>query len=189
MTVAALYVDARGPYPSLPRVDAWHLPRDARTYSGPHPVVAHPPCATWGRWRWRATGGDEEHSCGPRAVAQVRAHGGVLEHPAASNLWTECGLPVPGALPDAWGGWTLEVDQCDWGHPARKRTWLYLVRVGVLPPTPAPGEPVAVVCPTAGYRGRRGDPGWRPHVPKSRRHLTPPAFAAWLVALAEGVRP
>jgi hypothetical protein len=51
VTVAALYVDPRGPYASMPGVDPWDVERDARTYAGPYPVVAHPPCGSWGRFR------------------------------------------------------------------------------------------------------------------------------------------
>lgn len=125
--IAALYIDPRGPYPSLSGVDCWDESRDARLYEGPHPVVAHPPCGPWGRFRhlYRGT----EHDCAPRAVAQVREWGGVLEHPAGSKLWEWEGLPLPGDATDAWGGRTYVVDQCDWGHVARKRTWLYVVRV------------------------------------------------------------
>jgi len=46
-TVAALYVQTDGVYYGLPGVDPWDEERDARTYVGPHPVVAHPPCQLW----------------------------------------------------------------------------------------------------------------------------------------------
>jgi hypothetical protein len=42
--IAALFVATNGPYFGLPDVDPWDVTRDARTYPGPHPVVAHPPC-------------------------------------------------------------------------------------------------------------------------------------------------
>lgn len=47
--IAALYVIENGPYYGLPNVDPWPESRDARTYAGPHPVVAHPPCSRWCR--------------------------------------------------------------------------------------------------------------------------------------------
>ena len=47
--IAALHVEYRGVYAGLPDVDLWDRDRDARTYAGPWPVVAHPPCARWGR--------------------------------------------------------------------------------------------------------------------------------------------
>ena len=50
--VAALYVQRGGIYDGVPGVEAWAGPpdRDARLYAGPWPVVAHPPCARWGRY-------------------------------------------------------------------------------------------------------------------------------------------
>lgn len=41
--LAALYVETDGVYFGLPTVDPWDEKRDARRYSGPLPVVAHPP--------------------------------------------------------------------------------------------------------------------------------------------------
>lgn len=190
--VAALYVDVeKGPYAKLPGVDVWGEERDARGYNEDHPVVAHPPCATWGKWKWRATGGAREHSCGVYAVRQVRARGGVLEHPSGSGLWAPTseggmGLPRPGEPPDQYDGWTLEVDQVRWGHLAQKRTWLYIVGLDPrdIGPLPPPRTPSKIIAPA---RGRAEEAVGR-HLPKSQRHLTPPAFAKWLVELARRTR-
>jgi len=125
ITVAALYIDPLGPYPKLPGVDCWDESRDARKYNGPHPVVAHPPCGPYSRLRWFCK--HQPADCAPRAVEQVQRWGGVLEHPASSTLWQRCRLPLPGGLPDEFGGWSVELDQVSYGHRARKRTWLYVV--------------------------------------------------------------
>lgn len=45
--LAALYVQTGGIYYGLPNVEPWDEKADARLYDGPHPVVAHPPCARW----------------------------------------------------------------------------------------------------------------------------------------------
>jgi len=186
MTVAALYVDPRGPYPAMPDVECWDSVRDARTYSGPWPVVAHPPCGSWGRFRNLASGNDAD--CAPRAVEQVRAFGGVVEHPAHSRLWPYADLPRPGELPDAYGGYTLEVDQCAWGHVARKATWLYVVRVARATAAAGirmGGAPTHVVEHTRHAGARRSGLKLCSH---QLRRRTPPAFAAWLVDLARSVR-
>lgn len=193
VTVAALYVDRkRGPYATLPGVEAWGIAEDATTYTGPHPVVAHPPCGHWGRYAHRCH--DDGHT-GPIAVAQVRRWGGVLEHPRHSKLWKHCGLPRPGdLLPDAWGGYTIEVFQRDFEHRADKPTWLYVVGCPVLelPTMPPPAPPREAHQPkrrqlTADPDMRRRFHGTRGVVElmsKTQRHLTTPAFAAWLVELA-----
>jgi hypothetical protein len=182
--IAALYVDAEnGPYAHMPGVDCvdcWDVERNAKVYPGPGPVVAHPPCGPWGALAWRCSKQDPE--CGPIAVTQLRAFGGVLEHPANSALWDFCRLPKPGEFPRD-GLWTLEVDQCRWGHRARKRTWLLFSRiepcaVGELPPWQ---EPTHVVDSSSLQKRTGADVK---HLPKGERHLTPPAFAEWLVALA-----
>lgn len=129
--VVALYVEPRGPYPQLCR-EWYDADRDARTYAGPWPVVAHPPCETWGRLRHFST--KDTHDLALHAVAQVRRYGGVLEHPAESTLWKECGLPEPeGMFADFFGGRSYEIMQGDFGHAAPKRTWLYAVRLGPCP--------------------------------------------------------
>ena len=187
--VVALYVDPRGPYPSRV-VEGFDEARDARTYAGPLPVVAHPPCGPWGRLRHLSKHDSPELAI--RAVAQVRACGGVLEHPRYSLLWEACGMPKPGELPDAWGGRTIEIAQCDWGHVARKQSWLYIVGGEKLPETPAHREPTHWI---SGGRGREGVKRGTTPVPvgikvcsAQQRRRTPPAFADWLLELAASAR-
>lgn len=146
--IAALYVLRNGPYYDLDGVDPWGLPDcDAREYRGPYPVVAHPPCARWGRY-WsggpmlartdKAKKLGDDGGCFEHALWCVRRFGGVLEHPEASHAWKHYGLIVP---PRSGGwvaagdgvGWTCCVEQGHYGHPARKATWLYAAQV-ILPP-------------------------------------------------------
>ena len=178
MKVAALYVDSeRGPYAAAPSVDPWDLSRDATRYNGTLPVIAHPPCGHWGNYAHRC---HDDGSTGPIAVEQVRKCGGVLEHPRGSKLWKHCGLPRPGEFADAWGGYTIEIRQCDWGHVAEKRTWLYIVGTTDLPPMPERAEPTGLTIRKPS--GRLSSPLER--MAKNRRHLTPPTLAEWLIELA-----
>lgn len=162
--VAALYIDPKGPYPDL-AVECYDADRDARRYEGPHRVIAHPPCAQWGRLRYMAKRGDGQKVLGPIAVDQVREYGGVLEHPAESSLWLYCGLPLPGSLfADEFGGRSYVIQQGDFGHVAPKLTWLYAV--GLSP------------CPLHMPRGKQ--PGRVELQGKRQRLLTPPPLAELL---------
>lgn len=188
-TVAALYIDPGGPYPSMPGVDAWDAKRDARLYDGPHPVVAHPPCGPWGRLRHLYSGG--EWACAALALAQVRRWGGVLEHPAGSMLWAEPSVYRLGfRVPDVFGGYTVEVDQVAWGHPARKRTWLYVVGVDrklVMRGLRRGGTPTHW-CSGSRTAKRGAVPEGIKVCSVRQRRRTPQAFAEWLVSLARASR-
>jgi hypothetical protein len=146
-TVAALYVATNGCYYGLPDVDPWDKARDARLYEGPHPVVAHPPCERWGKmWnggsvytsRGLTLKKGDDGGCFASALAAVRAWGGVLEHPCASQAWDHFGINNPPRTggwisADFCGGWTCCVDQGHYGHRANKATWLYAVGCPDLP--------------------------------------------------------
>lgn len=195
ITVAALYVDERGPYMKMEGVDPWPESRDARNYAGPWPVVAHPPCGPWGSLSHLShqvnspKGGPHgyDKALAPIALEQVRRWGGVLEHPAGSKLWVHCGLPMPGQLPDAFGGITIAVEQVDFGHVARKKTWLYLVGVRDIGPRPPKREPTHWVSGGRSH-ARKGAGGFVPPGIKvcsaQQRRRTPPLFAEYLVRLA-----
>jgi hypothetical protein len=148
MKVAALFVQKGGIYYGLPDVDPWDQERDARLYPGPHPVVAHPPCATWGTFArtgktLRPLGDDD--GCFAAALEALRKWGGVLEHPWQSSAWKRFGL-IPPRMYEGWsfagdGGWTCGVDQGRYGHRTKKPTWLYAFGCD-LPPmrwAPQPG--------------------------------------------------
>lgn len=175
--IAALYVSPHGPYMDMPDVDPWTVERNATQYAGPWPVVAHPPCGAWGRYyQWS----HDDGSTGPIAVAQVRRWGGVLEHPRDSKLWNACTLAYPGGFPDAFGGYSIVVNQHDWGHPACKTTWLYIVGC---PRQKLPPMPPRLATPVHPLDARRRA-GVLERMSKRQRQLTPPAFARWLVAVA-----
>lgn len=142
--IAALYVKTNGSYFGLTNVQTWDENKDARLYSGPYPVVAHPPCQRWGKMWFgqpltvKLTGkrkkkGDDG-GCFRSALNAVRFYGGVLEHPEGSHAWTHFGLNKPPrkggwVVADSEGGWTCCIEQGRYGHYARKPTWLYACHV------------------------------------------------------------
>ena len=139
-TVAALFVDPEGPYAGIECVEVWDEARDARTYSGPHPVVAHPPCARWSVLAAinvsRGYPIGQDNGTFAAALSHVRKFGGLLEHPARSFAWRAFGLskpPTTGGWVNAdWiGGWTCQVEQGNYGHSAPKATWLYACKVSL----------------------------------------------------------
>lgn len=198
--VAALFVQSDGPYAGLRGVDCWDEARDARYYPGPYRVVAHPPCARWGRYwsggpsaRVRRIKGDDE-GCFAAALVAVRRWGGVLEHPAASGAWKAFGLIAPpragGWIVADWhGGWTCCIDQGHYGHRAQKATWLYAV-----------GVPLPILTWGKSPRGGRLDEGFHSKAERRRairrgkcerlsareRSETPIPFRNVLLSIARG---
>ena len=166
-------------------LDCWDRRRDARRFAGAGPVIAHPPCRTWGNFRFQAYRAPaDEHATGPFAIEQVRRCGGVLEHPVGSTLFAECGCGTADS-PDQWGGWTMDVDQFHWGHKAAKPTRLYIVgcRPADVPAMPhRAGEPTH--CISQGHGIRMGHPKFKSRITQAEREATPPKFAEWLVELA-----
>ena len=176
--VAVLFARADSVYKTMPGVDVYDIDRDARTFPGGMPVVAHPPCRSWGRLRQFSKPRPDEKALGPWAVDQVRINGGVLEHPAESSLFAHCNMPRPGEFADEFGGWTVAIEQFHWGHRAEKATWLYIVGADGVPAMPRrQGKPTHCVRPTKSYPRM-------PSITKPEREHTPEALAIWLVELA-----
>lgn len=185
--IAVLFARRDSIYKTMPGLDVYDIDRDACSWAGEGPVIAHPPCRAWGGLSYLAKPRPGEKELAPWAVDAVRRAGGVLEHPERSKLWPEKNLPGPG-FRDEFGGWTLPIWQSWFGHKADKATRLYIVGIE---PTDIPPIPLALGygthCVTKaprrkdGTRKRRGEPGYRPELTKAAREHTPPALAAWLV--------
>lgn len=158
--------------------DVWDEERDTLKWPGGAPVVAHPPCRTWGRLSTFATKAlPGEKQLALWAVRAVRINGGVLEHPATSRLFSATAMPgesiPPSGERDAWGGFRLTVEQWWFGHRAEKLTTLYVCGCE---PSDLPEIPIKL-----GYapcvvqtRIKNGEPGFRPHISKAEREHTPP---------------
>ena len=172
LPVAVLFTRERSCYGRFPDVDLYPKSRDALTFPGGMPVVAHPPCRAWGRYRHKAKASVAERDLAFFAIEQVRQNGGVLEHPSGSRLWAEAGLPLPGRAPDRFGGYSLSIEQRWFGHRAIKPTWLYLCGVPCEPARPAwvCAQPIPVE-----------------HMGRAERERTPLPLAAWLLAMAREV--
>ena len=200
--VAALYVETGGTYFDAPGVDAWDEARDARSYPGPHSVVAHPPCQRWGRFWHGSTRAPhrfekgDDGGCFAAALRVVKMWGGVIEHPADSHAWAAFGLPKPpragGWVGSVFDGWSCCVYQGHYGHFAGKPTWLYVrgVLYRDLPelrwgPTEQRLHPRAVELHGYAKARRIGMMAMVGGKDKTRiRNATPPEFRAVLLALA-----
>lgn len=172
MSVAVLCVAKRSVYRGIPGLELYDELRDAFSFAGGMPVVAHPPCSQWCRLSHFARADVLARVLGFHCVVCVQEYGGVLEQPAFSKLWVAAELPLPGES-DRWGR-TYAVDQEWFGHKARKPTWLYMVNC-------SPAElPFRLSAPAFFWRSGPG----RPRLPDSARSGTPAAFAAWLIEIA-----
>jgi hypothetical protein len=110
--VTVLYANMASFYREMLNVEVW--PVLAQFYVGPYPVICHPPCGPWGKFKWRCK--HQDASLGPLAIKQAHRFGGVVEQPLGSTLFRDHG----------WIGSTVtRVKQCDYGHRAEKATLLY----------------------------------------------------------------
>lgn len=136
--IAILFARDDSRYKQLDGYDVYDIHRDARNYCKSYPVIAHPPCRAWGMLSHMANPRPDEKQLAYFALAQVRLNGGILEHPTGSRLWKEAMLPLAGEFPDEFGGFTIEIDQYDFGHVAHKNTKLYICGIDIkdLPPMP-----------------------------------------------------
>lgn len=171
--VAVLCVARNSIYKTMEGVEVYDDIRDARTFTGGMPIVAHPPCRSWSAYcRHQAKPLPGERDLAPYCVEWLEKCGGVLEHPAHSTLWSTLGLPRPGER--AVGPfWSMHVQQCWWGDTRTKNTWLLFSGI----------EPNEIEIPFTLHDPRGDRRRWQV-MSKHQRSATVPAFATWLVDVA-----
>lgn len=170
MTVSVLFARKNSIYKTIPGCDVFDFDRDALTCSGTFPIVAHPPCRSWGKLRQFSRPRPGEKELAFFALKMVRKNGGVLEHPKGSRLFKDYDLPLPGRV-DYYGGFVLGISQSWFGHRADKSTLLYIK--GCLP-SQVPVIPLLLDYPSKSCEA----------MSTAEREKTPLAFALWLVDLA-----
>lgn len=181
MKVAVLFARSDSIYKEMADCDVYDIERDALTFGGGMPVIAHPPCRSWGNLAQFAKPRPGERELALWAVDRVRENGGVLEHPVTSKLWKEKPLPAPGQR-DEYGGFTVVLPQWWFGHRCQKMTSLYICGCSWrdLPPMELRlGEAEYVVS----YSRRKGRPN-KKEIGKAEREKTPQKFAEFLVEIA-----
>lgn len=175
--VPVLFCQEESIYKKL-KCDVYDEKRNALNYDRAEAAIYHPPCRLWSRLKIFSTADESEKYLGVWSVRMVRNNGGILEHPAHSDLFKCCNIPKPGQG-DEWG-FTVEVNQFDFGHKIYKKTWLYIVGL------PKDSEMLY-------YPKRPGKPKHKfftkkqksglPEILKSERSGTPKKFAKFLVKI------
>ena len=175
--INALYVESTGVYSNIEGVECWDIIKDARTCKNGALAIAHPPCERWGRYwgggpnvKVKKILGDD-NGCFAHSLWYVRTFGGVIEHPEASHAWNYYGLTKPPKSggwikADNYGGMTCCVEQGNYGHKARKATWLYINKISPIELTWGKAEDKMRM--EEGFHGKeaakiaRAQPGYKP---------------------------
>lgn len=176
--IAVLFARSDSAYKNSDIFEVYDMARDARTFCSKMPVLAHPPCRAWGQLSHMANPREGEKQLAYFALAQVRLNGGVLEHPSGSRLWKDANLPLEGLFYDAFGGFTIEIDQYDFGHVAHKQTKLYICGIDKID---LPSMPAKNNNPT--NRSICGNVKGTKRCTQYQREYTPPELIEWLTEL------
>lgn len=179
---AALFCREDSAYKDRPQWDVFDATRDARTFRGGMPCVCHPPCRKWGvlsHMAFSARAGEKWLAIW--SIIQVRRNGGIIEHPSGSKLFRKH-LPDVGHMPDEHGGFTIELDQFDFGHVAHKKTKLYICGVPMsdLPDLPPKRMDVAT-------RSICGNVAGTKRCTQYQREYSPEALIDWFEVVLEGI--
>ena len=136
--------------------DCYDVRRDAFSYTGRSPLIAHPPCRLFSRLRKFSTAGVKEKQCAFFALDKIRRFGGILEHPRSSTLWLNGNFKLDGSVDD-YGGFLRSVNLSWFGFQAQKKTMLYFcgINPAQLPPFPLSLDAITHVISSGGNNGKK----------------------------------
>ena len=134
--INALLVIENGPYYNLDNIEPWSEKENAFNCKNGAPAICHPPCKRWGRYAKGGPSARKQFLLGDDDCAfayslwYVRTFGGIIEHPEGTHAYKYYGLNCPTqrkgwVKADEYGGITCSIAQGNYGHKARKMTWLY----------------------------------------------------------------
>ena len=193
MNYVALFCREDSAYKKREAWDVYDASRDATKYEGDLPVAVHPPCRAWGRLSHMAFRDgtppekiEAEKNFALFAIEKVRKNGGILEHPSGSKLWQI--LPDVGDASDDWGGFTIEIDQYDFGHVAHKKTKLYICGMDAwsIPELPAPDNTIHL-CEKGKKRSICGNVEGTTRCTQYQREYTPERLIDWIEEALETI--
>lgn len=167
--ITALYIRENSVYKQL-TPDHYDITRNSLTWKGGNSIIAHPPCRAWGKLKQFAKPRQNEKQLAIHAIIMARLWGGIVEHPASSQLWKTMNI-TPGQT-DQYGGWILSINQSWFGHRAEKRTYLYIVGIQ---PKQIPTYPLSLNRPELTIE----------NMGKAEREHTPIELAKWLIKTAQ----
>lgn len=180
MQIPVLFVNQSTNYENF-NTDLYDINRNALSIVNDCAAVYHPPCRSWGRLRSFANFSPGEHWLAVWSVIRIRRFGGVLEHPAGSKLWNFMCLPRPGAGYDSFGGFSVKINQHDFGFECEKNTWLYIVGIDVnlLPAFPLNFDAVTHIISSCKLENGKRE------ISKNKRAATTIMLCSYLLQISE----
>jgi len=167
--ISILYAQQNSIYNQLSQ-DIWDITRDATKWPGGNPIIAHPPCRSWGNYKHKSKGTQLEKSYAIHSIIMARLWGGIVEHPKNSHLWKTFQFPKPGKT-DIYNGTIININQSWFGHQAEKNTNLYIVGLPLNKIT----YPLSLNYHTNTIE----------NMSKKQREHTPIQLAKWLISIAQ----
>lgn len=154
--IAILCANEDSEYFKFEGLDIYTQKRPISEFKGGMPIIAHPPCAQWGKFKWRSKKDIEDKMLALQCIEHLAENGGIMEHPASSDIWKR-------NFPE--GTRMYKIHMSDWGYKAKKETILAFYQV----------KPITMPIQFNAIQGRIE------LMDKKERAVTPYEMCKWLI--------